>query len=158
VKGRSNKSLDEIDSGILKILQEDCRTPLEQIANELKVPKSTIHYRIKRLEEEGIIEGYYAKVNHAKLGEDYLTATFVRAKYGPGYHEKAGQKFSEIPGVWGVYFIFGENDFILITRSSDREDYLRKLEKIMNMPEVERTNTEVIAKVIKEDLRGKIAI
>ena len=158
MKGRSDKSLDEIDLGILKILQEDCRTPLEQIANELRVPKSTIHYRIKRLEEEGIIEGYYAKVNHARLGEDYLTVTFVRAKYGPGYHKKAGQKFSEIPGVWGVYFIFGENDFILITRSSDREDYLRKLEKIMNMPEVERTNTEVIAKVIKEDPRGEIDI
>lgn len=150
---RSNSTLDEIDSGILGILQEDCRTPLDQIADRLRVPKSTIHYRIKRLESEGIIEGYYARVNHAKLGIDYVTATFVRAKYGPGYHEKAGQKLSKISGVWGVYFILGENDFILMSRSNNREDYLQKLEKIMSMPEIERTSTQVIAKVIKEDLR-----
>ncbi len=150
---RSSSTLDEIDAGILRILQEDCRTPLDQIADRLRVPKSTIHYRIKRLESEGIIEGYYARVNHAKLGRDYVTATFIRAKYGPGYHEKAGQKLSKISGVWGVYFILGENDFILMSRSNNREDYLQKLEKIMNMPEIERTSTQVIAKVIKEDLR-----
>ncbi len=153
MNAQSNSTLDEIDSGILRILQEDCRTPLDQIAERLRVPKSTIHYRIKRLEGEGIIEGYYARVSHAKLGRDYVTATFIRAKYGPGYHEKAGQKLSEISGVWGVYFILGENDFILMSRSNSREDYLQKLEKIMNMPEIERTSTQVIAKVIKEDLR-----
>ncbi len=158
MKARSNSLLDETDLGILKILQGDCKTPLEQIADGLGATKSTIHYRIKRLEEEGIIEGYYAKVNHARLGKDYLTITFVRAKYGPGYHKKAGQKFTQIPGVWGVYFIFGENDFIIISRSNDREDYLQKLEEIMNMPEVERTSTEIIAKVIKEDPRGEIDI
>jgi len=153
MNAQSNSTLDEIDSGILRILQEDCRTPLDQIADRLRVPKSTIHYRIKRLEGEGIIEGYYARVSHAKLGRDYVTATFIRAKYGPGYHEKAGQKLSEISGVWGVYFILGENDFILMSRSNSREDYLQKLEKIMNMPEIERTSTQVVAKVIKEDLR-----
>ena len=153
MNAQSNSTLDEIDSGILRILQEDCRTPLDQIADRLRVPKSTIHYRIKRLEGEGIIEGYYARVSHAKLGRDYVTATFIRAKYGPGYHEKAGQKLSEISGVWGVYFILGENDFILMSRSNSREDYLQKLEQIMNMPEIERTSTQVVAKVIKEDLR-----
>jgi Lrp/AsnC family leucine-responsive transcriptional regulator len=140
--GRIGRSLDKTDLGILKILQEDCRTP--------------IHYRIKRIEEEGIIEGYHAKIDHAKLGKDYLAATFVRAEYGPGYHESAGRKLAEIPGVWAVYFILGENDFFVLSRSSDREDYLRKLEKIMSMPEIERTSTQVIAKVIKEDLREEI--
>ena len=158
MKAQSKNLRDKIDLGILKVLQEDCRTPLKQIANELGVPKSTIHYRIKRLEEEGIIEGYYAKINHARLGEDYLTIALVRARYGPGYDRKAGQKFAEIPGVWGVYFTFGENDFLVICRSNDRDDYIQKLEKIMNMPEVERSTTLVIAKVIKEDPRGEINI
>ena len=152
------RALDEIDVGILKMLQEDCRISLEQIAEKLGAPKSTIHYRIKRLEEEGVIEGYYAKVNLEKLGKNYLTVTFVRAKYGPGYHEKVGQRLSEIPGVWGIYFIFGENDFVILTRSKDREDYMRKLEKIMDMPEIERTNTQIVAKVIKEDVRGGLDI
>lgn len=151
-----SKMLDEIDAEIIKILQEDCRVSLEYIANKLGVPKSTIYYRIRRLEEEGIIEGYYAKINFEKLGKDFLTITLVRAKYEQGYHEKVGKKICAIPGVWGVYFVFGENDFIVIARSKNREDYLRKLETIMSMPEIERTNTLIVAKVLKEDLRESL--
>jgi DNA-binding Lrp family transcriptional regulator len=148
--------LDEIDAEIIKILQEDCRVSLEYIANKLGVPKSTIYYRIRRLEEEGIIEGYYAKINFEKLGKDFLTITLVRAKYEQGYHEKVGKKICAIPGVWGVYFVFGENDFIVMARSKNRDDYLRKLETIMSMPEIERTNTLIVAKVLKEDLRESL--
>jgi len=150
--------LDEIDVEIIKILQEDCRASLEYIANKLAVPKSTIYYRIRRLEKDGIIEGYYAKINFEKLGKDFLTITSVRAKYEQGYHEKVGKKICAIPGVWGVYFVFGENDFIVMARSKNREDYLRKLETIMSMPEIERTNTLIVAKVLKEDPREGLAL
>lgn len=153
---QSNKTLDEIDVGIINILQEDCRLSLEHIASKLGVPKSTVHYRIKRLEEEGIIEGYHAKINFEKLGNNFITITLVRAKYEQGYHEKIGRKICEIPGVWGVYFVFGETDFIVLTRSKNREEYLRKLEFIMGLPEIERTNTLIVAKVLKEDLRGNV--
>lgn len=146
-------SLDEIDTLILEILQKDCRTPLGQISNELGVPKSTVHYRIKRLEAEEIIEGYYAKVDATKLGKDYITVSLIRAKYGPGYHEKVGKMLAEIPGVWAVYFMFGEIDFIVLARSDNREDFMEKLEKVISMQEIERSNTEIIAKVIKEDPR-----
>lgn len=151
--GSRKGSLDETDVQILKTLQRDCRTPFGEIADKLGVPKSTVHYRLKRLEREKIIEGYYAKINSAKLGKDYLTVTLVRAKYGPGYHEKVGRKIALVPGVWGVYFIFGENDFIVLARSDNREDYMHKLENIMNMKEIERTNTQVVARILKEDPR-----
>jgi DNA-binding Lrp family transcriptional regulator len=149
----SHKSLDELDKEILKILQMDCRTSVEKIAKNLGVPKSTVHYRIKRLEAEKIIEGYYAKVNATKLGKDYITITLVRAKYGPDYHEKLGNVLAQIPGVWAVYFVFGDTDFIVLTRSHNREDFLKKLENMMNMKEIERTNTQVVAKTLKEDPR-----
>ncbi|MBS7655303.1 Lrp/AsnC family transcriptional regulator [Candidatus Bathyarchaeota archaeon] len=145
--------LNKIDIEILKILQENCRVSIEEISKKLGIPKSTVRYRVKRMEREKIIDGYYAKINPIKLGKDYLTIIFIRAKYGPAYHETIGKKLMEIPGVWGIYFIFGESDFVLLMRSRDRYDYLKKLEKIMNMKEVERTNTQIIAKVIKEDPR-----
>ena len=149
----SHKSLDELDREILKILQMDCRTSVDKIAKKLGVPKSTVHYRIKRLEAEKIIEGYYAKVNATKLGKDYVTITLVRAKYGPDYHERLGNMLAQIPGVWAVYFVFGDTDFIVLTRSDNREDFMKKLEKMMNMKEIERTNTQVVAKTLKEDPR-----
>lgn len=145
--------IDKIDNVILDILQKDCRTPLEEIAKRAKIPKSTVYYRIKKLEERRIIEGYYAKVDAAKLGKEYIAVILVRAKYGPGYHEKVGRKIAEIPGVWAVYFVLGDTDFVVMVRANDREDYMRILSTLMNMREIERTSTQVVVKVIKEDPR-----
>lgn len=149
-------SLDEADKSILRRLQIDSRISLERMAKELDIPKSTVYYRTKRMEEEEIIEGYYAKVNAMRLGKDYVTVTFVRAKYGPCYNDKIGKILAQIPGVFGVYFVFGEYDFIVLTRSSNREDFLRKLERMTNMEQIERTNTQVVGKILKEDYRTEI--
>jgi Lrp/AsnC family transcriptional regulator for asnA, asnC and gidA len=112
-----------------------------------------VYYRIRRLEDKGIILGYYAKLDATKLGKDYTTMIFVRVKHHPNYIEKVGEKLAQIAGVCAVYFIFGENDFVVLTQSNNREQYIRRLEKMVNMPGIERTNTVVIAKVIKEDTR-----
>ncbi len=142
-----------IDRSILKLLQQDCRIPLDVLAKKIGVPKSTLHYRIKRLEKEGVIGGYYAKVDPLKLGYDYVAVILVKARYGPHYHEKLGKKIARISGVWGVYYVLGEYDFIVLIRARDREDYMNKLELMSNMPDIERTNTQVAAKILIEDPR-----
>ncbi len=148
--------LDELDKKILRMLEKDCRTPLEEIAKEIGTSKSTVYYRVKKLESQGVIKGCFAFLDAEKVNRDYVTITFIRAKYGPGYHEKVGKKLSEIEGVWAVYYIFGEIDFIILMRSNNREDYLKKLEKIMNMKEIERTSTQIVAKTYKEDPRVEL--
>jgi len=154
LKGDGSKAqLDDIDVEILKILQTDCRVTLDQMSKMLNVPKSTLHYRIKRLEKQGVIEGYYAKINPAKLGKEYITVTLVRAKYGPGYHKKVGEKLAKLPGVWAVYFVLGETDFIVLTRSNSRETFMKTLEQMINSKEIERTSTMVVTEIIKEDPR-----
>lgn len=148
--------LDKTDRYVLRILQQDCRIPLHQIAKKLRIPKSTIHYRIRRLERDGVIQGYYTKLSASSLGNDYLAIILVRAKYGPGYHEKVGRRLAQIPGVWAVYYVLGEIDFIVLIRAADREDYMQKLERISSMRDIERTNTQAVAKVVKEDPRVDI--
>ena len=149
--------LDELDLKILNILQENCRRSLDEISKELNVPKSTIYYRIKKLASLGVIEGYYAKVNPRILGHDYFTVTLVKAKYGPGYHKKIGEIISKIPGVWAVYYVLGEYDFVVIARARNREEFVSQiLEKFINHEEIERTNTIVIVDIIKEDPRTRI--
>lgn len=149
-------SLDETDKAILRRLQINSKIPLEKIAIELGIPKSTVHYKTKRLEKEKVIEDYHVKVNPEKLGIDYTTVTFVRAKYGPSYHDRIGKMLALIPGVNSVYFMFGEYDFLVLIRSINREDFLKKLERMTNMEEIERTNTQVIGKTLKEDERIEI--
>jgi len=146
-------AIDETDLSILRFLQNDCQMPLDNLAKKLGVPKSTLHYRIKRLERDGVIEGYYAKVNPLKLGYDYVAIVLLRARYGPHYHERVGRKIAAVPGVWAVYYVLGEYDFIVLVRALDREDYMRKLEQLSNMADIERTSTQIAAKILKEDPR-----
>jgi Lrp/AsnC family leucine-responsive transcriptional regulator len=150
------KPMDRIDFSILRLIQDDCRVPLDKLADRLGIPKSTLHYRIKRLEEVGVIEGYHARVNPLTLGKDYVAIILLKAKYGPRYHQRVGKKIASVPGVWAVYYVFGEYDFIVMIRSADREEYMKNLETLINMPDVERTNTQIVGKIIKEDVRVTI--
>jgi DNA-binding Lrp family transcriptional regulator len=135
------------------MLQRDCRVPLQEVAEVLRVPKSTVHYRIRKLEQDGIVEGYHAKVNASRLGYDYLAVVLVRAKYGPRYHEKLGRRLAKISGVSAVYYVLGEIDFIVLIRAKDRDDYMHKLTQMSSMADIERTSTQIVAKVMKEDAR-----
>jgi len=102
------EEVDQTDIEILKMLQDDCRVTLDEMANKLKISKSTVYYRIKKLERLGIILGCHAKLSPEKMGKDYVAIVLVKAKYGAGYHEKVGQKLAEITGVTVVYYIFAE--------------------------------------------------
>jgi DNA-binding Lrp family transcriptional regulator len=148
--------LDTLDMKILDILQKDCRISLEKMAEQLEVPKSTLHYRIKKLTTEKIITGYYAKLDASKLGHDYTTITFVRVKLSPNSQKRVGRKLAKIPGVVAVYFLFGKDDFLVLTVSRDRKNFLEKLEMLNRMSEIESINTIVVADTIKDDSRLKI--
>ncbi|MFX1578377.1 MAG: Lrp/AsnC family transcriptional regulator [Promethearchaeota archaeon] len=149
--GRTN--LDELDIEILAELQKECRTPLQEIANRVGHPASTVHYRIKRLEKEGIIDGYYAKINPERVGMDYITVIRIFATYKPEYYNTVGKELAKISGVWAVYYSLGDQDFFVLTRSEDRKAFMSTLDAIMETKGVERSKTQVIARVIKEDPR-----
>jgi Lrp/AsnC family leucine-responsive transcriptional regulator len=153
----NRNNLDELDLEILAELQKDCRTPLQDIARRVGHPPSTVHYRVKRLEKEGIIDGYYAKVNPEKIGMDYITVIRIFARYAPEYYDTVGKELEKVPGVWAVYYSLGDQDFFILTRSEDRNDFMTTLNAIMSIKGVERTKTQVIARVIKEDPRIDIA-
>jgi DNA-binding Lrp family transcriptional regulator len=87
----------------------------------------------------------------SRIGQDYVAIILVNAQYGPHYHERTGRKIAAVPGVSAVYYVLGEHDFVVIIRARDREDYMRRLDHLIRMPEIERTYTHVAGKVLKED-------
>lgn len=147
--------LDELDKRLIHELQKDCRTPLGILARKLGTSKSTAHYRIKRLESEGVIEGYYAKVSASKLRKDYAAVVLTSAKPGVGMKERIriGREIASIPGVWCVYGVFGEYDFIYLVRADTREDLSKKVNAVHTMRRIERTESQIVELLIKEDLR-----
>ena len=65
---------------------------------------------------------------------------------------------SNIPGVYAVYFVFGENDFVILARAENREELFQKMQILFNSDFVERTTTEVVTKVIKEDFGTYLSV
>ena len=64
--------LDEIDHQILDILIENARTPFTDIAKQLLVSAGTIHVRVKKMEDEGIIQGSTLTLNYEKMGYSFI--------------------------------------------------------------------------------------
>jgi len=71
----SQIKLDEIDHQILKSLITNCRTPFTDIAKKLLVSAGTIHIRVKKMEELGVIKGSTLVVDYEKL--DYAFIAYV---------------------------------------------------------------------------------
>jgi Lrp/AsnC family transcriptional regulator, leucine-responsive regulatory protein len=147
---------DDDDLKILRLLQEDARITREEIASKLKLSKSAVQYRIKKLENSKVIEGYYAKINPSRMGKEYQAITLVRAKYSPSSYAKLGERLASLRGVWAVYYTFGDNDFILLTRGIDRDDLLHTIEEMTQLRGIERTSSQLVIKTIKEDPRLEI--
>jgi Lrp/AsnC family leucine-responsive transcriptional regulator len=149
---KKSKKLTKLDMDILKITQKNCKIPLEDIASKLNQSASTIYYRIKQMEKNSIIRGYYTDIDPAKLGKNFWGLIRVRAKYGPKYHEIVAKKLAEIKDIQKIYFIWGDWDFLTIVAVTGNDDLLRILNEITSMKEVERTSTYIVAKVVKDEV------
>jgi len=145
--------LDDLDILILKELQNECRTPLQDIADKVGAPTSTVHYRLKRLERAEIIEGYYAKLKPEKLDMEYIAITRLRIELTPGYYHTIGDQLSQIIGVWAVYLILGDSDFLIMTRSKNRDEFMKIMDQVLQIKGIKQSSTSVVGKLIKEDPR-----
>jgi len=90
-------SLDAVDQQILYQLQQDSRTPVTAIADELNVSDNTVRNRIAKLEERGVIEGYSIQINydHADIPHHYLFICSARINE----RERLATKAEDVPGV-----------------------------------------------------------
>jgi Lrp/AsnC family leucine-responsive transcriptional regulator len=145
--------LDELDIAILKELQSECRTPLQEIADRVGAPTSTVHYRLKRLEKTGIIGGYYAKLNSEKLDIDYIASIRISIDLSSAHYDEIGVKLAEIPGIWTVYLVLGDCDFLVLARSKNRDEFMKIIDMIMAIKGVRQLNTQIVAQLVKEDPR-----
>ena len=83
-------SLDGIDKAILRVLMENARIPVQEIARQLNLSGSAVHQRIKKLEDANLIQGSCLKINPSSLG--YTTTAYIGV-----YLDKAMRPRSRIP-------------------------------------------------------------
>lgn len=133
--------MDTIDHKILDLLQQDAKLNIKEIASELKMTKTPIYERIKRLEREGIIEKYVAVINRKKLASSMIVFCSVRLmEQRLEEIEKFKVAVSEIPEVLECYLMGGASDFLLKVLVKDLEAYHRfssgKLAALPNVSQI----------------------
>lgn len=142
--------LDKIDKKIIKMLQKDSRKPFVEIAKELGVSDPTIHARVKKLQETGIIEKFTAVLSPAKVEKG--VAAFIEVNIKPNAIEEVVKGLGRLNDVLEIHETFGDCDIIVKIRAKTNED-LRCLvaTKIRTIPNIVNTRITVVLKTRKEE-------
>jgi len=143
--------MDDLDDKILEKLNEDARKSYREIARELNVSLTTVANRIKKMEDDQIIERYIPVINQEKIGFD-LTA-IINVKISHGKLLEVQERISKDPHVSGVYDITGEWDSLIIARFKDRRDLNGFIKGVLSMANVEKTNTQLVLNIVKNEKR-----
>ncbi len=135
--------LDETDRAILRILSADARTPFSEIARRIEMSSATVHDRVSRLEDAGVIRGYHADIDPKAVG--YGVSALVGLRVEQGREEDALSRLREIDGVEEIHLTTGEWDVILRVYAEDT-DGLRELmfDNVAAMDGFSRSQTMII--------------
>lgn len=134
-------TLDDLDRKILRILMQDASIPYTDVARELGVSSGTIHVRMKKLTEQGVVRGSKLLVNPSALGYDIVALLGVFLEKGSAYNQ-ARAAFLEIPEVVEMHFTTGTYNMIVKVVCRDT-NHLREVlnEKLQPIEGVQRTET-----------------
>ena len=147
-KDKGPPSGEDIDLNILGILSKNSRVNYNQIALKLGNSPVTIKKHVEELEQKGVIKGYGIDINFEKLGYDIIATIEVTVSKGKMIEVETD--IAENPNVFGVYDITGDYDALVFARFKTRTELSAMIKKLHSSPYVERTNTHLILKVIKE--------
>lgn len=147
--------LDKIDIQILNMLQEKARTKRNVLADAVGLSLPSLSERLKKLEERGVIEGYYAKLNKKIFAYD-ITAFITIVMDSSKNYNSLGSHVQKTPEVLECYSVLGEGSHILKIIVQDTESLEKLLSKIQSWAGVTRTITHFILSTIKETSTIKI--
>lgn len=142
-------SLDARDVRILRSIAQNDSTSPERIHDETDIPKSTVHYRIEKMKDRGVIKNDLFEIDFEKVGLGLTVISEVLAEFGEGYQQEVGEALAEIEGVNEVYFTMGDTDFIVISRLPSRDMVETLVEEFEAIDGIQRTSSKFVITSIK---------
>jgi Lrp/AsnC family leucine-responsive transcriptional regulator len=139
--------INEIDTKILNIVQQDARISNAEIARRVGLAPSAVLERVRKLEERGVIRGYAAEVDASQVGFGLTAFVFVRTSFCGSI----GEALAQIPEVLEVHDVAGEDCYLLKVRAKNTDElgqFFR--EKLKSLPEIVSTRTTVVLQTLKE--------
>ena len=138
---------------MLAVLQNNARIPVLELAARVGLSPTPCSRRLRRLEDEGVIEKYITVVNPKVLGFDVTAFVGVRVRHSPKLAAKFRAGISKLPGLRACYAVTGNFDYLLWVQAKDMASLSRwVLDYLHSVPSVLHTNTTLVLESIKTDL------
>lgn len=144
-------SIDDKSLRILSAIARQKTGSPDRIAEMTGIPKSTVHYRIQQLKDEGVIKNDLFDIDLENIGLSITLLSEVWAEFGEGYHETVGEQLGNIEGVNQIYFTLGDTDFIVISHLQSRQGVERLVEEFETINEIERTSSKFVISTVKNE-------
>lgn len=149
-KNKDMVEIDNIDRKIISLFNEDGRMSYRKIAKRLDVSIGTVHNRMEKLTKNGVIQKFSPVIDHSKLGYNLTTIIGVRVK--GGVLENWEDRTAYHKNVLCMYDVTGEFDAILVARFKDTSELDQFIKSLLKEPDVQRTYTQTVLNIVKEDL------
>lgn len=137
--------LDDVDRRLLLVLQRDGRVSNAALAQEVGLAPSTVHTRVRRLVEAGVIRGFFADVDPAAVGRPLRAMISVTLRSTARHRiRQFVESVIDLPPVIDAYFLAGGDDYLLHVAAIDTDDLRHLVEYLSAREEVAGTNTSLV--------------
>lgn len=139
-------SLDPIDKQILRLLRQNGRIPMAQVAKEVNLSGPAVHERVRKLEQRGVIAGYSAVLDPQALDRCHVAFVLVTLSEGNEFaaDEPIVAHICAEPDVLEFHRIAGEDCYLIKTRTATNKELEQLLRRIRSIRGVARTRTTVV--------------
>ncbi len=146
--------LDRIDRNILDILQREGRLPMTELAQRIGLSTSPCSERVRRMERDGVITGYHARVSPKALGKNLLVFVEITlASKSDQIFDKVRDELLHVPDVQECHLVSGVFDYLVKARLGGMDEYRNLLGDILKkLPVNAQSNSYVVMEELKESL------
>lgn len=154
MKASEPKPLDRLDRRILAVLQQQGRISYVELADRVGLSSTPCMERVKRLERDGYIEGYYARLNPALMGHELLVFVEISlAHQSPQAFSDFTRAVRELPYVLECHLVSGDSDYLVKARIKDMSQYRTLLgDMLLQLPGVKNSKSYIVMEEVKESL------
>lgn len=145
--------LDKLDRRILSVLQTDGRIATVDLADRVGLAPTTTGERVRRLQKDGFIEGYRARLNPQRLGFGLLVFVEVLLdKTTPDVFDRFAIAVRNAPEVLECHMVAGGFDYLIKIRAPDMASFRAFLGEVLHaLPGVRETRTYAVMEEVKND-------
>jgi len=152
MSNNKKRALDRLDISILRTLQVDGRISYVDLAEKVGLSSTPCIERVKRLEKEGYIEGYYARLNPQLLDYNMLVFVEISLSYQtPDAFQMFNRAVCDLPYILECHLVSGDADYLLKARINDMSEYRALLgDMLLTLPGVKNSKSYIVMEEVRE--------